>query len=348
MEWKFRDRNFRLVDTAGLSRVRTDQRLLSREADRKFQTKVDSQGLSSTSRPSNRNRISRVKLPGTENLNPEEDPSQFSTNISEMALISALNALKFAQVVLLVVEGSQGKFSKVDLQLAHKCLEEGRGLVIAANKRDIVKKTSQLTPEQYEEGVTVHCDAFLKEFGNIPVVSCCGTGPDKGGLDRLLKTVINTHDAWSKRISTWVLNKWLKDTLIVHQPPRISGKALSLKYITQVKNRPPAFALFCNAHSLPGFFERFLRNKLQSDFKLEGIPVRFTVKKTRGNVVNRKLLKQGKHTRRGVAKGEGRSVRSEARRSYSGIMKSKLRDDRRRRDSRLRKTRRPGKHSGNY
>ena len=54
-----------------------------------------------------------------------------------MSLVSAMNALKFAQVVLLVVENSQGKFSKLDLQIARKCLDEGRALVIAANNGDL-------------------------------------------------------------------------------------------------------------------------------------------------------------------------------------------------------------------
>jgi hypothetical protein len=61
----------------------------------------------------------------------------FHSQVSELSLVSAMNALKFAQVVLLVVENTQGKFSKLDLQIARKCLDEGRALVIAANKGDL-------------------------------------------------------------------------------------------------------------------------------------------------------------------------------------------------------------------
>jgi len=112
-----------------------------------------------------------VELPGIHIMDPEVDPSQFSYQVSEMALISALNALRFAQVVLIVIESSQGKFSKLDLQLAQKCLEEGRAVVIAANKADLVHSRG-LTVNKYEEGVREHCDAFMREFGEVPIVAC--------------------------------------------------------------------------------------------------------------------------------------------------------------------------------
>ena len=112
-----------------------------------------------------------VELPGIHIMDPEVDPSQFSYQVSEMALISALNALRFAQVVLIVIESSQGKFSILDLQLAQKCLEEGRAVVIAANKADLVYSRG-LTVNKYEEGVREHCDAFMREFGEVPIVAC--------------------------------------------------------------------------------------------------------------------------------------------------------------------------------
>ncbi|CAM9165231.1 unnamed protein product, partial [Ectocarpus fasciculatus] len=233
VEWQFGDRQFRLVDTAGLSH-----------------------------------------------------PSQFSTKVSELALISALNALRFAQVVLLVVEGSQGRFSKVDLQLAYKCLAEGRGLVIAANKADLTTQ-NEVSLKEYEDGVRRHCESFMREFGHVPIVACSATDPKRTGMDKLLRTVIRTHDGWSRRISTWVLNRWLRDTLVVNPPPHVGSRSISVKYITQVKSRPPAFTIFCNTAEIPRFFERFLRNKLQSDFKLEGIPVRISVRKTKGTEANK-------------------------------------------------------------
>ena len=120
--------------------------------------------------------------------------------------------------------------------------------------------------------------------------------------------VLKTHDAWSRRISTATLNSWLKDLLVAHPVPRHAGKAINVKYMTQVKARPPTFAIFCNHQDIPGFFERFLRSKIQKDFKMEGVPLRFVVRKSTGHEVKKQLLKQGKQSRRGVGHNEARGV----------------------------------------
>jgi len=192
-----------------------------------------------------------------------------------MSLVSALNALRFAQVVVLVVEATQGKFSKVDLQLARKCMLEGRALVVAANKADLLPQS--MTRSQYEEGVRKHCAAFLPELGNLRVVCCVAN--KREGVNRLLHTVLEVHDIWSKRIDTWVLNSWFKDLMVAMPAARADGKPIKIKYITQVKSRPPTFALFTNTAVLPTFLERFLRARLQQDFSLHGVPLRFIIRK---------------------------------------------------------------------
>jgi len=350
VEWEFHGRNFRLVDTAGLTRIRPDQALLSAAEENKRQKMAETVGPTSYRQPSGDEASSgggsgsssgvprkEVKLPGIEQMDPEADPSQFSYQVSEMALMSALNALRFAQVVLLVVDGDQGKFSQVDLQLARKCLDEGRALVIAGNKKDLVLAKG-VSGNAYEDGIRAHCEELLREFGDVPVVSCCATSGN--GTRRLLDTVVAVHDAWSKRVPTGVLNNWLKETLVTAAVPRASGKPLKLKYITQVKARPPTFALFCNVPELPGFFERFLRSRIQQDFQLQGVPLRFEVKKTVGAAVDQARLKQGKHTRRGVGHGEGRGVGPNRRDVPDELRKSKsVQDERRRRDTRLRNQR---------
>lgn len=194
-----------------------------------------------------------------------------------------------------------GNFSKLDLQIARKCLDEGRALVICANKLDLLKE-HKIGAAQYVAGVKQHTDRYMREFGDIPVVAVSGT--EKRGVDLLLNTVIAVHDAWSKRISTGLLNTWLRDTLISAPHPRSGGKRINVKYVTQVKSRPPTFVLSTNVFELPGFFERFLKSRMQSAFKMEGVPLRFIVRKSKGAEVRKSLLKQGKHTRRGVGRGK--------------------------------------------
>jgi GTPase len=273
---------------------------------------------------------------GDKVMKPDEDPSQFSYQVSEMALVSALNALRFSQVVLLVVEGHQGQFSKVDLQLARKCLIEGRALVIAANKSDLLVN-SGVSETDYQAGVQKHVDTYLREFGSAPVVACSAF--EKKGVKNILDAVVRTHDAWSNRFSTYVMNLWLKELLVANPSPRVSGRALKLKYMTQIKGRPPSFAIFANMQSIPGFYERYLRTKLQEDFDLKGVPIRFIIRKTKGAEVRKHLLKQGFKSRRGVGHNEGMGV-GKVRRQRGGIstfLKKKRtlsRDKRRRRDTR--------------
>ena len=75
-----------------------------------------------------------------------------------------------------------------------------------------------------------------------------------------------------------------------------------------MKSRPPTFALFCNTVKLPQFYERYLRSKLQNDFKLQGIPIRFLVRQTKGNEVKKELLRHGKQNKMGLGNKLSRGV----------------------------------------
>ena len=335
VEWKHNDRNFRLVDTAGLTRVRPDKKVLENKTWEN-EPVVDTNRIKQTPNPIN------VRLPGIDMVSADSDPSQFSYKISELALVSALNALRFAQVVLLVVESTQGKFSKVDLQLARRALEEGRGLVVAANKRDLVKFNG-VSSTEYENGVRAHVSELMKEFGDVPVIACSAL--EKEGVTRILTTVISTHDAWHKRLSTWILNKWLKDLLVSAPSPKQNGRNIQVKYMTQVKSRPPTFALFCNMTEIPGFYDRFLRSKLQEDFKLQGVPIRFVIRKTKGRDPKMSLLNKGQN-RRGVGRGEGRPVGPDRFNKYKVELRKKIKLDRRKRDTRTNRLRKNAKKDG--
>ncbi len=328
VEWSYRDRLFRLVDTAGLTRLQTNKELLKGVKEQRNLSIAETIG---------KHVDKKIILPGLRELNPEEDPSQWSTQISEYALLSALQACKHSQVVMIVVESTQGKFNKVDLQLARHCLMEGRAVFIAANKCDQLTRAG-VSLSDYEEQVMKHTEEFFREFGEIPVVACSGT--KQKNLRKLLATAMEVHDSWSKRINTWVLNKWLKELMVIAPTARAGDKAVHIKYITQVKARPPTFALFANVTELPVFLERFLRSRLQKEFHLRGVPIRFIVKKSEGNAVKKHLLKQGKHSRRGTGLGEAKG-RVGPNRDEHRIRKRyvDVTDERRRRDSRLRRQR---------
>ena len=257
-------------------------------------------------RPANKNEKNTLNITNMKlKENHRHDKSESRKYLSRLFIGNAFRALCYSHVVILTVEGKQGKFTAADLKLVKKCEKEGRALVICANKRDLLASEG-VSCRQYEMGVKAHCASFLRGFGDIPVVSTAAT-PDEmypkseikekissqveewthadiykssEGIDRLMRVVSRTYEAWSKRIPTSVLNDWLLDAVAYKTPPRVDGKETRIRYITQVKSRPPFFVLFGNTRSVPRAYCQYIRKKLQSDFNLGGVPLRLTFRRS--------------------------------------------------------------------
>jgi GTP-binding protein len=299
VEWQAHDRLFRLIDTAGLTRVRTNTDLLTEVPVRRHESMIKI--LESKSSQAS------IMLPGKNLVSIEENPSQFSEQISEMSLISSLQALKYAQVVLVVVESAQGQFQKIDLQLIKKCYEEGRSVIVIANKSDLLQEksssSSQRNLDEYEKQVSEHIKESIHSFQHdLPVIACSAL--TREGLSRILSQAIHVHDQYSKKLPTWVLNEWLKDVLVTLPTFRDGAKTIQCKYMLQSKTRPPTFLLFTNVLEIPIPLERFILNQLQKDFQFQGIPLRLEIKKSKGREVKKELLSHGKQRRRGAGQGE--------------------------------------------
>jgi len=90
---------------------------------------------------------------------------------------------------------------------------------------------------------------------------------------------MKAHAVWNTRISTARLNQWLGETVEAHPPPAVSGRRIKIRYMTQVKARPPHFALFGNQlNELPNSYTRYLVNGLRESFDLPGTPVRLSLR----------------------------------------------------------------------
>jgi GTP-binding protein len=177
-------------------------------------------------------------------------------------------------VVVLVLDAEQG-LEKQDLTIASLVAEEGRALVIAANKWDAVgDKTA--AKRQLRDRV----ETSLPQVKGLPVVTLSAlTGRN---LDELLKVVFEAHAAWNRRVPTAQLNRWLEEATAAHPPPAVSGRRIRLRYMTQIKTRPPTFALFASrAEALPESYLRYLVNGLREAFDIQGVPVRLNLRKTK-------------------------------------------------------------------
>ena len=189
--------------------------------------------------------------------------------LEKLAGADALRAVRFAEVVVLLVD-SAIPFEKQDLTIADIAAREGRAVVIALGKWDLVENAGEKLKTLREEA-----ERLLPQLRGCRVVPISGaTGY---GLDELMRAAITTHEAWNKRISTARLNRWLSSALEETPPPAVSGRRIKIRYITQPKSRPPHFMLFGNQlDELPASYERFLINGLRKAFELPGVPIRIS------------------------------------------------------------------------
>jgi GTP-binding protein len=182
-------------------------------------------------------------------------------------------ALTYAHVAVLVLDAND-MLEKQDLTIARHIVEEGRGLVIAANKWDSVENKTEAMRKLRDR-----IDYSLPQVKGVPVVTISAmTGKN---LDKLMAEVLKVYEVWNKRIPTARLNRWLDGTTQAHPPPLVSGKRIKIRYMTQIKTRPPTFALFAQkGEELPDAYHRYLMNGIRESFGLEGVPLRLYLRKS--------------------------------------------------------------------
>jgi len=197
--------------------------------------------------------------------------SRIEEKLEKLSVADALRAVRFAEVVVLMLD-AQNKFEEQDLRIADLIEREGRALVIAVNKWDLMDgKGGQISALRTE------ADHWLPQVSGVPVVAVSGLMGE--GIDRLMEAIVAAYAVWNKRVPTSALNRWFGQAVDANPPPAVSGRRLKLNYITQTKARPPSFVLFCSrADAVPQSYLRYLINSLRDVFDLPGTPVRITLR----------------------------------------------------------------------
>lgn len=200
--------------------------------------------------------------------------TRVSNDLERMSVEDAERAIRYAHVVVLVLDADM-MLERQDLSIARQTVEEGRALVIAANKWDVVADKKKALSKLQDRLMT-----SLPQVRGIPFVTISAL---KGqNLEKLLDTVFGIYAAWNRRVPTARLNSWLGAAIEAHPPPMSSGHRIRLRYITQVKARPPTFAIWATrAKGLPDSYIRYLANRLRDEFDLEGIPLRLNLRQGR-------------------------------------------------------------------
>ena len=192
--------------------------------------------------------------------------------LEQLSVGDALRAIRFAETVVLVMDSLQ-PLERQDLTIARLVAEEGRALVLAANKWDVVDE-----PAAQLKRLRERASISLPQLSGIAIVPVSGlTGV---GLDAMMAAVFTAGEIWNRRVSTPDLNRWLAAVQERHPPPLVASRQLRLRYITQVNTRPPTFALFASKPGeLPDSYRRYLVNALRQDFDLPGTPIRMMLRK---------------------------------------------------------------------
>jgi GTP-binding protein len=191
--------------------------------------------------------------------------------LEKLSVADALRAVRFAEVVVVCLDATI-PFEKQDLQIVDLVVKEGRGLVIALNKWDLIEDRVAAWKAMRET-----CDRLLPQVRGVPLVRISGLMGE--GLDELMKAAEAAHRVWNRRISTSRLNRWLEAVLERHPPPAVSGRRIRIRYATQAKARPPHFVVFCSRpEALPDSYTRYLVNDLRDRFDLPGVPLRLSLR----------------------------------------------------------------------
>jgi GTPase len=197
--------------------------------------------------------------------------SRIEEKLEKLSVSDALRAVRFAEVVVLMMD-SQNKFEEQDLRIADLIEREGRALVIAVNKWDLMGRQASLVA-----GLRTDVDHLLPQVKGVPIVAVSGLMGE--GIDRLMKAIEESYAVWNRRVPTASLNRWFEQAVDANPPPAVSGRRLKLNYVTQAKARPPSFVVFCSrADAVPESYLRYLVNSLRVFFELPGTPVRITLR----------------------------------------------------------------------
>ncbi|MDG6093646.1 ribosome biogenesis GTPase Der [Acetobacter sp. AN02] len=200
--------------------------------------------------------------------------ARIAEHLEKMSVSASIEALKMAEVAILVIDATLGVHEQ-DLQIARLIEREGRACILALNKWDAVEDRTKTRQE-----IADRIEISLAQMRGIPVVAFSArTG---AGVHKLLPAVRFASEVWNARVPTGELNRWFSEALERHAPPLVNGRRLKLRYVTQVKSRPPTFVLFgTRAELLPDDYRRYLVNGLRETFSLPGTPIRLQMRGTK-------------------------------------------------------------------
>ncbi len=222
----------------------------------------------------------KIKLIDTAGLRKRANVTH---SLEKLSTGDAIGSIRFANTVILMLDATIA-LEHQDLTIANYVIDEGRSLVIAINKWDLITNK-----KEYKEEFEYKISNLLPQVKDIPVIYFSAVNNEK--TEEVLDKCLEIYKLWNTKIPTPKLNDWLNFTLERHPLPlhKKLGRRVRIKYVTQIKSRPPTFKFFTSdPDSITDAYKRYLMNSLRSDFKMPGVPMRFSFIKSDNPYANRK------------------------------------------------------------
>lgn len=194
--------------------------------------------------------------------------SKIGDAVEKFSVIRAISAIERCDVCVLMIDANVG-VSEQDQRIAGLAKEAGKGIIVAVNKWDSIKKSTS-TMKDYERELAEN----LKFISYAPVVFISATEGIR--IDSLMSLVKRVATSQKKRIKTSILNSMLADAMYNKEPPATKGKKLKIYYVSQVGTEPPLFAFSINDKELMKLsYSRYLENRIRDTFGFIGSPIKF-------------------------------------------------------------------------
>ena len=198
--------------------------------------------------------------------------ARIDEKLEKLSVSDSVRSIRESHVVVLVIDATM-PLEKQDLTIAKLITDEGRAIVLAVNKWDMVENRSATM-----KAIRDRIQTSLVQVRGLTVVTLSAATGD--GVNKLLPGAVGAFDRWTQRIGTPALNRWLKNATSANPPPAVQGRRIKIRYMTQARVRPPTFVLFTSTiDDLPESYIRYLGNSLREEFDLAGVPLRFALRK---------------------------------------------------------------------
>ncbi len=197
--------------------------------------------------------------------------NKIKEEIERYSIIRAVTAVERADVVLVVIDASEG-VTEQDAKIAGIAHERGKGVLIVVNKWDLDEKDNKTIKIHTEKLRDIL--SFLS-YADILFLSA-ETGQRLGKIYEHVDAIIANQNM---RVSTGVLNEIMAEAVAMQQPPSDKGRRLKLYYITQVGVKPPTFVIFVNDKELTHFsYTRYIENQIRKAFGFQGTSLKFIIR----------------------------------------------------------------------